>query len=45
MLRPEATTLTYLCTGVVDIRKSIDDLALLVKASMELHPVRHIGSV
>ncbi len=39
MLRPERSTQVYLYTGVVDMRKSIDGLALLVEGSMELNPM------
>ncbi|MBE0484165.1 MAG: IS66 family insertion sequence element accessory protein TnpB [Bacterioplanes sp.] len=37
MLRPERTAQAYLYTGVVDMRKSIDGLALLVESTMTLN--------
>ena len=40
MLRPDHGTQVYLYTGVVDMRKSIDGLALLVEGVMELNPMQ-----
>lgn len=40
MLRPDHATQVYLYTGVVDMRKSIDGLAMLVEGSMELTPMQ-----
>lgn len=38
MMRPELTVSVYLCREVVDMRKSIDGLSLLVQEAMELNP-------
>ena len=38
MMRPEWNTAVYLCKDPVDMRKSIDGLALLVQDSLELNP-------
>lgn len=40
MLRPERSAQVYLYTGVVDMRKSIDGLSLLVEAKMALTPMQ-----
>lgn len=40
MLRPERTAQAYLYNGVVDMRKSIDGLALLVESAMALNPMQ-----
>ena len=39
MLRPTSDAQVYLYSGVVDMRKSIDGLSVLVEQSMELNPV------
>lgn len=39
MLRPDRSAQVYLYTGVVDMRKSIDGLALLVEGAMDLNPM------
>ena len=38
MIRPATDVAVYLCRDVVDMRKSIDGLALLVQEAMELNP-------
>lgn len=38
MIRPATDVAVYLCREVVDMRKSIDGLALLVQEAMELNP-------
>lgn len=38
MLRPSGSLTVYLYSGVVDMRKSIDGLSLLVEQGMELSP-------
>ena len=40
MLRPDHNVQVYLYTRVVDMRKSIDGLALLVESSMHLSPMQ-----
>jgi len=40
MLRPERTAQVYLYAGAVDMRKSIDGLAVLVEQEMDLNPMQ-----